>query len=104
MSRQRFYFLPRVQAHQLSRLALTFLPGLYPADSLSGEEVALLLSLLPLHHLPAWRTPPGLLFDLLAAPGSLLAPGQSDASDLTVQNVLAVITEVRVTETGEDRA
>ena len=101
--RQRFDFPPGVQADQLGRLALTFLASLYPADSLSGEEVALLLSLLPLHHLPAWRTPPGLLFDR-AAPGLLQARGQSEASDLTVQDVLAVITEVRVTETGEDGA
>ena len=94
--RQRFNFLPRVQAHQLGCLTLAFLPSFYPADPLSGEEVAL-----PLHHLPAWRTPPGLLFDR-AAPGLLQPRGQSEASDLTVQHVLSVITEVRVTEAGED--
>ena len=100
---QRLDFLPRVQADQLSCLALTFLPSLYPANSLSGEEVALLLALLHLYNLPACRTPPSLLLDQ-AAPGSLQARWRSDSSDLTVQHVLAVITEVCITQAGEDRS
>ena len=98
MIRQRFDFPPGVQADQLGRLALTFLASLYPADSLSGEEVAVLP-----HQVPASRTPPCLL-GVWATARSLQARGPGDSSDLTVQHVLTVITEVRITEAGVDRA
>ena len=95
------YLPPGVQTDQLGRLALTLLPGLYPADPLSGEEVALVL-----HLVPPGRTPLCLLAGR-AAPGSLQARRRRagcDSSDLTVQHVLTVITEVCITEAGVDRA